>query len=226
MSDILGSAYRVGDLAEVSPCEPPADFADHWRARYARARNVDPAMQMTAVDRLQTHDIYTVRLRSTNERTIGGWLALPTSQPVQRGLVHSHGYGGRGQIDPAFLRPDTAVLWPVARGLPIASSAADLPAEPREHVLVGIEDRDRYILGGCAEDIWCSATALQAAIGEVSLGFIGTSFGGGQGALALPWDDRFDAGALALPSFGQYDIRLRIPCTGSGEGVWWAGPTF
>ena len=45
------------------------------------------------------------------------------------------------------------------------------------------------------------------------------SFGGGVGALALPWDDRFGAAHLNLPSFGHYPLRLTMPCIGSGEAV-------
>src|SRR5690606_34897237 len=32
-------------------------------------------------------------------------------------------------------------------------------------------------------------------------------------------DDRFNAGVLRVPSFGNHDLRLTMPCTGSGESV-------
>ena len=53
--------------------------------------------------------------------------------------------------------------------------------------------------------------------GALPLYFVGESFGGGIGALALPWDDRFIGATLAVPTFGQYDERLTVPCLGSGE---------
>lgn len=51
------------------------------------------------------------------------------------------------------------------------------------------------------------------------LTYLGTSFGGGIGALALPWDDRFHAAGLTVPTFGNHPLRVTLPCTGSGESV-------
>jgi cephalosporin-C deacetylase len=51
------------------------------------------------------------------------------------------------------------------------------------------------------------------------LDYLGTSFGGGIGALALPWDSRFTAGHLEVPSFGHHPLRIGLPCSGSGESV-------
>ncbi|MFF6905912.1 acetylxylan esterase [Streptomyces sp. NPDC012389] len=55
--------------------------------------------------------------------------------------------------------------------------------------------------------------------GGPRLGYLGESFGGGLGALALPWDDRFGAAQLTVPTFGNHPLRLTLPCTGSGEAV-------
>lgn len=219
MADKAAHTHRISALRAIPPCPPVAGFREHWLARRDRAAAVEPQPRLTSIGRHRGHDIFRIRFATTDELWIGGWVALPRRGTVRRGIIHSHGYGGRTQIDTFFLRRDTAILWPVARGLPTQSLMAALPSEPRDHVLVGIESPESYILGGCTEDIWCAANALTSLVGEVPLGYIGTSFGGGQGALALPWDDRFVAGALEVPSFGQYDIRLRTPCMGSGEPV-------
>jgi cephalosporin-C deacetylase len=89
------------------------------------------------------------------------------------------------------------------------------------HVLHGIESRETYIHGGCAADIWCAASALIEMVAEAAqrLDYIGGSFGGGIGALALPWEERFTAAHLAVPSFGNHPLRLTLPCVGSGESV-------
>ncbi len=47
----------------------------------------------------------------------------------------------------------------------------------------------------------------------------GGSFGGGLGALALPWDNRYVKAHLGVPTFGHHPIRLQCPCVGSGEAV-------
>lgn len=211
--------YDLPDLLAVEPCPEPSGFAAHWRARYRRALQVDTAAVTTPMGRDGEHELFTVQFTSTDQRQIGGWLALPADGPARRAVVQSHGYGGRDGPDDLALTPGTAVLWPVARGQPSASLAPDLPTSPHEHVLVGIESSDTYILGGCVEDLWCAATVLLEVAGSVPLGFIGGSFGGGVGALALPWDERFRSAALRVPSFGQHDLRLQMPCTGSGESV-------
>ena len=44
-------------------------------------------------------------------------------------------------------------------------------------------------------------------------------FGGGLGALALPYDPRFKKAHLRVPTFGHHPLRLQCPCNGSGESV-------
>ncbi len=86
-------------------------------------------------------------------------------------------------------------------------------------MLAGIDDPERYVLGLCARDLWLAADVLVSVVGALPLYYVGESFGGGIGALALPWDDRFVGATLIVPSFGQYDERLAVPCLGSGETV-------
>ncbi|GFJ88937.1 acetylxylan esterase [Phytohabitans rumicis] len=61
--------------------------------------------------------------------------------------------------------------------------------------------------------------AAGALPGAERLDYNGGSFGGGIGALALPWDDRFTRAHLYVPSFGHHPLRLAAPSTGSGEAV-------
>jgi cephalosporin-C deacetylase len=88
-------------------------------------------------------------------------------------------------------------------------------------VLHDIQDRDRYILGGCVEDLWLAVSALERIHPRVRgrLGYAGISFGAGLGGLALPWDPRIALGALTVPTFGHQPLRLELPCVGSGESV-------
>src|SRR5262249_23588568 len=64
-------------------------------------------------------------------------------------------------------------------------------------------------------------TALLELVPSIGrrLGYVGVSFGGGIGALALPWDDRFIAAHLTVPSFGHHPLRLSMQSTGSAESV-------
>ena len=147
------------------------------------------------------------------------WVVEPLDGPPRAGVVHGHGYGGREAVDLARVPDDLAAIYPVARGLGVLNAGVGAPEPTPEHVLAGIDDPERYVLGLCARDLWLAADVLVSVVGALPLYYVGESFGGGIGALALPWDDRFVGATLIVPSFGQYDERLAVPCLGSGETV-------
>ena len=214
--------YDLQTLLRVGSPEPPDDFADFWKAMYARAREVAVAPAITSGPRwLGDLEVYDISYTSTDGVRLGGWLTVPGNGPVRRGIVAGHGYGGRDAPDPVALLPDAATIFPCARGLGARGLVPELPDTAALHVLHGISNRDRYIHGGCAADLWCAATALAELVPEAAarLDYVGGSFGGGIGALALGWDDRFTAGCLHVPSFGNHPLRLTLRCTGSGEAV-------
>ena len=95
------------------------------------------------------------------------------------------------------------------------------PAEASLHVLHGIGNRETYIHRGCTAEIWSAASVLIEQFPAVteSLHYFGSSFGGGIGALAMPWDSRFHSVYLDVPSFGNHPLRVQTPCAGSGESV-------
>lgn len=217
--------YGPAELEQVGPpANQPADFADFWRQRYAAARAVEVAPRRSRLPlRSRRHGVhtYTVSFTSTDGVRIGGWLTVPSDGRVERGIVLGHGYGGRGAPDTAPLVPRAAVIQPVARGLGRRSRIPGVPEDPGGHVLHGIASRETYIHGGCAADVWCAATALTTLVPESAarLDYVGTSFGGGIGALALPWDARFSSAHLEVPSFGNHPLRVTLDCVGSGAAV-------
>ncbi|WP_295438709.1 acetylxylan esterase [uncultured Thiodictyon sp.] len=88
-------------------------------------------------------------------------------------------------------------------------------------MLHNIDQRSRYILGGCVEDVWTGVSALLGLVPELTghLGYLGISLGGGIGAMALAWDERIAWGHLNVPSFGDQPRRLVLPSTGSAAAV-------
>ncbi len=76
-------------------------------------------------------------------------------------------------------------------------------------------------LGGCVEDLWLAVSTLLELFPEVAgqVAYSGISFGGGIGALAVPWDARVGRLHLHVPTFGHQSLRLAIPSIGSGESV-------
>jgi cephalosporin-C deacetylase len=76
-------------------------------------------------------------------------------------------------------------------------------------------------MGGCVEDLWVAVSVLAELYPELGgrIGYSGISFGGGIGALALPFDNRIDRGHLVVPTFGNMPVWLSLPTTGSGHSV-------
>ncbi|PZF83886.1 acetylxylan esterase [Jiangella anatolica] len=210
--------YDLDALLAAGAPDEPDGFAEFWTALYARALAVDPEPVVRPVPgRPGWHD---AEFTSLDGVRLGGWLWLPPDGVVSRAVVVGHGYGGRDEPDEDLALPGAAVLFAASRGLPSRGLVPGIPAVGAEHVLHGIGSRDTYVHGGSVADVWCAASALLTLVPSLSrVGHAGASFGGGIGALALPWDDRFDRGALTVPSFGNHDLRLTMPCTGSGEAV-------
>ncbi|MES2464585.1 MAG: acetylxylan esterase [Armatimonadota bacterium] len=206
-------------LRVPAPPDPP-DFAAFWQGRYREARSVSPQAVLRPAGGTDTVEVFDVEFTSWGGIRIGGWLTRPRNGKVERGVVVGHGYGGRDQPDVALPIPHAAVIFPCLRGQS-RSRQTGIPEDSMRHVLHGIESRETYVHGGCAADIWCAASALVELVPEAGqrLDYLGGSFGGGIGALALPWDDRFTAAQLSVPSFGNHPLRVTLPCVGSGEAV-------
>lgn len=213
--------YDLDGLLAVEPPPEPPDFAAFWRARQARALTVDPNPRLRRSSlshpSFQVHDL---EYDSTEGFRIRGWLLTPLHQPPQRGFILGHGYGGIERPPLELPRPDGAYLIPCFRGLSL-SRCPPISDDPNWHVLHDIHDRDRYLLGGCVDDIWTGVTALLRLFPDLDgrLGYLGISLGGGLGAMALAWDSRLGRGHLNVPTFGHQPLRLALPTTGSGAAV-------
>jgi cephalosporin-C deacetylase len=210
--------YDEARLLTVTAPEGPADFASFWQRTYEETRAIPLALKKRRIEsRLPGFEVYEIEFDSLGGVRIGGWLTVPVQRPVTRGIVVGHGYGGRDV--PAF-EPSAVAISPCARGFN-RSAQAGIPGEAFRHVLHGIRNRETYSHRGCVADLWSAASALLELYPEVEekLDYSGSSFGGGIGALALPWDKRFRKAFLEVPSFGNHPLRIQMPCIGSGEAV-------
>lgn len=213
--------FTLAALRALAPPPAPPGFAAFWADRYAAARAVDPKPRLS--DSPLEHPDWRVqdlRYTSTGGVEIGGWLLRPRHGEVRRGLVVGHGYGGREEPDFDIPVRDAAILFPCFRGLS-RSACPSISPEPGWHVLHDIGDPARYVLGGCVEDLWLAVSALSALHPELGerVGYIGISFGGGIGALAIPDDPRIVRGHLIVPTFGNMPLWLSLPTVGSGQSV-------
>jgi cephalosporin-C deacetylase len=215
--------YSLGTLMTAPPApEGPADFDDFWLGTFAEFGTGAVTWHRTHdLEPTDTHHVSEIRFDSSADEQAVAYLLIPHSpSSVQRGLVVGHGYGGRSGPDLDRVPADTAAIFPCAPGTH-AGTLSRFPAAPDEHVLAGIAHRDTYSHRFAAADIWRAATVLLDVAPSASgaLDFSGGSFGGGIGAMALPWDSRFRRAVLDVPSFGNHSIRLTRHCTGSGEAV-------
>lgn len=213
--------HSLDDLLAVGCPEEPSDFADFWRGAYAAAMAVPPKARV--IDTGYTEKgwrLYDVYYTSTDAMKIGGWMVVPESGPLRRGFVVGHGYGGREGGDFHYPLPESAIIFPCCRGM-ARSLNPPISPEAQWHVLHDIDKPDRYVIRGCVEDTWLAFTVLLNLFPQIEghLGYLGGSFGGGVGALALPWDDRVQRAHLRVPTFGNQPLRLELPNVGSGASV-------
>lgn len=213
--------YDFNKLLGVTPPPMPADFADFWRTRYQRTLTLDPHATLTATGIVQDgYQVFDLSYCSTDGMKINGWLLVPEQQTIKQGIVIGHGYGGRDAPDFHLRIANTVLLFPCFRGLS-RSRCARLSDQPAQHVLHQINDREHYVLGGCVDDLWLAVSALLQLFPQCQgkVGYMGISFGGGIGALGIPWDQRVQKLHLNVPSFGHHPLRLQLPTWGSAAAV-------
>jgi len=164
--------------------------------------------------------LFDLTYASTDGVRIGGWVSVPAEEPIRRGFVVGHGYGGRDAPDTHLPFEDAVLAFPCSRGLS-RSPHPPISSDPRWHVLHDIDDVDRYVLGGCVDDLWLAITALHELFPETAArtDYLGSSFGGGVGIMALAWEDRVARAHVHVPSFGHHPERLRLPSLGSAAAV-------
>lgn len=213
--------YDLKALLKVTAPREPKDFKHFWEDTFQEAeslplnisrRQTDIGDDKTKVEEIEFDSLAGVR--------IGGWLTTPREIKPQRAVVVGHGYGGRAAPDLAVPGPPAVAIFPCARGFN-RSAHQDFPPVSQKHVLHGIDNKNSYIHRGCAADLWRAASALLELYPQMEgkLDYHGGSFGGGIGALMLPWDHRFGRAYLRVPSFGHHPLRVTLPCQGSGQAV-------
>ncbi len=213
--------FPLSWLHQVPQPEIPSHFDAFWERRYQRTLDFQPKpLAIPSSIRLPGVHVFDIQFETSDRLTIRGWLTLPINGGVHCGLVVGHGYGGREAPEHLPTLSNAAILYPCFRGL-ARSLAPPISPDPQWHVLHDIDRPDRYVIGGCVEDLWTAISALLQLFPEVTgrIGFVGTSFSGGIGCLALAREQRVARAHLAVPTFGHHLLRLRLPTWGSGSAV-------
>lgn len=213
--------HSLEQLLRIEPPAPPADFASFWQSRYEKAINLAPYPRLKNNGHFHPDfECYDLSYQSTDELTIGGWALIPKNMPVTRGVIVGHGYGGRDSPDFHLPITNAVFLFPCFRGLS-RSRHWSISENPNYHVLHNIDNTDLYVLGGCAEDLWLATSSLLQLFPETAghVAYLGISFGGGVGAMALPWEPRIQRAHFNVPSFGNQPLRLKLATFGSAAAV-------
>lgn len=212
--------YSLKDLLAVTAPPVPDDFESFWRRRYWHTMAFRSEYKLTACGSHAGYQINDISYTSTGGFTINGWLLIPEHQKITQGIVIGHGYGGRQQPDYHLPMPGAVLFFPCFRGIS-RSRCASVAERPDQHVLHGIDNPHDYILGGCVEDLWVAVSVLLLLYPHIEgrIGYMGISFGGGIGALALPWDRRIARAHFNVPTFGNQPLRLKLPTVGSAAAV-------
>ena len=213
--------YSKEDLLKVGLPEAPPDFDAFWQQTYAEneAIALNPVRERLPSP-LPGHSLHEVSFSTLGGIRVGAWLFEPEDSPPTRGLVIGHGYGGRESPETQMDLSSAVAIFPCAPGFNLSASPG-IPGNAMDHVIHGIEGRESYIIRSCVASLWSAASVLLELHPGIAghLYSAGVSFGGGLGALALPWDKRFAKAQFSVPTFGHHPLRLKCRCGGSGKSV-------
>lgn len=211
--------YTPHQMRAIVPPIGPADFDDFWQETW-RATKAEPLALTTTELKSDSpaHRVFEVHYRTLAGVAAGAWLVLPKDRPARMAAVMGHGYGAG--LLPVYPNRDAAHLFTCAPGFYL-SAQPGLPDTVAEHVVHGLASRETYLIRHCVANLWSAAWVLQQLVPVANdlLVYMGGSFGGGLGALALPWEPLFRRGSLTVPTFGHQELRLTLPCEGSGNAV-------
>ncbi|WP_432452239.1 MULTISPECIES: acetylxylan esterase [unclassified Agarivorans] len=213
--------FSLPELDALQPNDAPEDFQSFWQQKYRQALAVAPYLSLQDTQQVRgSWRIFDCYYNSTKQVRCGGWLLLPKSGHINAAIISAHGYGGIRELNSRLSLKHTAILMPCVRGIG-RSAKAPISDNPMWHVLHNIQDKQRYIIGGCVQDLWCAATALIRLFPQVTnnLGFMGSSFGGGLGIFACAFDKRIQRAHFHVPTFGNVPLRLKLPTLGSGAAL-------
>ena len=192
--------FDLDELLKIEAPPPPADFDEFWRRTYREATEKVPAYRVEREVWSPTAGVKILQLRFTSHDgfDIGLWIARP--EQSTGGLVIGQGYGNPS-TPPTSENPGLTVAMPCVRGLGI-SQCAEIPWQPAAHAGYGIRSRETYVIRGAVTDIWEAASVLADLFPDTAdnLNYTGGSLGGGLGAILLPWDARFKAGEINVPT--------------------------
>jgi len=209
------NGFTLDQLRAIRGPEEPEGFREFWEENYRLAMSMKPTwfIERELWSPNPGERIYRLRVKNWDNTEFVMTVARP--EKSRGGLVMGQGYGN--PAGPAVSQYGLTTAFACVRGLGL-SQCKDIPWDPSKHVMHGIGSKETYILRGVITDEWMAASVLLDMFPDTAdnLNYSGGSMGGGMGALLLPWDNRFKAAYLNVPTFGA-EIRFDYQSNGSGE---------
>ena len=209
------NGHTLEQLLAVRGPEEPAGFRAFWEENYRLTMAMKPTyfIEREIWSPRPEERIYRIRVKNWDNTEFVMWITRP--EKSCGGLLLGQGYGN--PATPPVSTFGLTAAFACVRGLGM-SQCKEFPWDTKKHVIHGIQSKETYILRGVIADQWMAASVLLDMFPDTAenLNYSGGSMGGGMGALLLPWDNRFKAAYLNVPTFGA-EIRFDYPSTGSGE---------
>ena len=209
------NGHTQEQLLAIRGPEEPAGFKEFWEETCKLVRTMTPTyfIERELWSPNADERIYRIRVKNWDNTEFVMTIARP--EKSLGGLVIGQGYGN--PAGPMTSEYGLTTAFACVRGLGL-SQCKDIPWHCSKHVMHGIQSKETYILRGVITDQWMTASVLLDMFPDTAdnLNYRGASMGGGMGALLLPWDARFKAAWLDIPTFGAA-IRFDHQSVGSGE---------
>ncbi len=213
--------YDLPSLLNIVSPHGTERFCRFWQTKFDHLKQHQPKPKIRHTgESVGAFELYSLCYYSTDNIEIKGWALIPSHKPVNSVIIVGHGYGGAEKPTGNVPIKDCAYLYICYRGISL-SAQDNIPENANSHVLHNIEDKDNYVIRGCVDDTWLAVSAAELLFPAVKehIGFMGISFSGGIGALALPWDKRIKRAHIQVPTFGNQPLRLSLPSLGSASAV-------
>lgn len=209
------NGHTAEQLLALRGPEEPEGFRSFWEETYTLAMGMKPTyfIERELWSPVPGERIYRIRVKNWDNTEFMMTIARP--EKSLGGLVIGQGY--ENSAGPSLSQYGLTTAFACVRGLGL-SQCKDIPWNIGKHVVHGIQSKETYILRGVVTDQWMAASVLLDMFPDTAdnLNYQGSSMGGGMGALLLPWDRRFKAAWLDVPTFGA-EIRFDYQSVGSGE---------
>jgi cephalosporin-C deacetylase-like acetyl esterase len=205
-SMLLG--YRPEDIR--APLTRQPDFDAFWANTLSTLAKIDPQFEMIrhADGDTDTHELYTVKMRSLGNIRVAGWYEKPKAEGTFPALLLLPGYSQA--MGPTKTSDPIAVLSFNIRGH--GNSQEDVSGEPADYWVRGLDDKEAYFYQGAYADCVRAVDFLvsRPEVDESRIAVAGGSQGGGLSLATAALDRRVSLCAPDIPFLCNWEKYFKV----------------